>query len=80
MPSREEPNHIHFDISADHAKSKLSIRSFPALDQYEAEVTNFARAVRGDDVPFYGLADSRANMTVLDAVFSSATSNSWVEL
>lgn len=78
VPSRTEPNLIHIDLSADHAKSDLTTLSFDPLDQYEAEVTNFARAVRGEDVPFYGLEDARANMAVLDAIFASAETGGWV--
>lgn len=78
VPSRVAPNQIAIDLSADHAKSDLSETEFPPLDQYEAEVTNFSRAVRGDDVPFYGLEDSRANMAVLDAIFASAERGAWV--
>jgi predicted dehydrogenase len=77
VPSRTEPNLIHIDISPDHANSEITTRSFPPLDQYEAEVSNFSRSVRGEDVPFYGLDDARANMTVIDAIFASAEKGAW---
>lgn len=80
VPSLTEPNLIHIDISGDHAKSDLTTLSFDALDQYEAEVSNFARAVRGETVPFYGLDDGRANMAVIDAIFASAAKGAWVDL
>jgi predicted dehydrogenase len=80
VPSRTEPNLINIDISADHAKSDVSTLSFPALDQYEAEVANFSRAVRGEDVPFYGMDDARANAAVLDAIFASAEHGGWAEV
>lgn len=80
VPSRTEPNVINIDISADHAKSDVSTLSFPALDQYEAEVANFSRAVRGEDVPFYGMDDARANATVMDAIFASAQQGGWVDV
>jgi predicted dehydrogenase len=50
------------------------------LDQYEAEVSNFARAVRGEDVPFYGLDDALANMAVIDAIFISAETRGWASI
>lgn len=80
VPSRSEPNRIVIDTSTDHAKSDAHAIEFPALDQYEAEVTNFARAVRGLDAPFYGLEDARANATVADAVFASALSGTWANV
>jgi predicted dehydrogenase len=78
VPSRTEPNLIHIDVSQDHAKSDLTTLSFDPLDQYEAEVTNFSRAVRGDDAPFYGLDDARANAATVDAIFASARRGAWV--
>jgi predicted dehydrogenase len=77
VPSRTEPNLIHIDLSQDHAKSDLTTLSFDPLDQYEAEVTNFSRFVQGEDVPFYGLDDARANMAVVDAIFQSAREGTW---
>lgn len=80
VPSRTEPNRILIDTSPDHARSNAVSVEFPALDQYEAEVTNFALAVRGQDVPFYGLDDARANAGVADAVFQAAATGTWVDI
>lgn len=80
VPSRTEPNLIHVDLSADHAKSDLTTLSFDPLDQYEAEVTNFAKAVRGENVPFHGLDDARANMACVDAIFASAAAGGWARV
>jgi predicted dehydrogenase len=77
VPSRTEPNLIHIDTSTDHANSDVTTRAFDPLDQYEAEVSNFARAMRGEDIPFYGLDDARANMAVIDAIFASAEKGGW---
>ncbi len=84
VPSRTESNFIHIVTSADHAKPVMTLRSFAALDQYEAEVANFLRDMAGLDAPFYGLDDARddarANMKVVDAIFASARIGSWVEV
>jgi predicted dehydrogenase len=80
VPSRTEPNFVHVDTSADHAKSELKTRAFEPLDQYEAEVSNFSRAVRGENVPFYGLSDARANAAVMDAIFASAAKGAWANV
>jgi predicted dehydrogenase len=80
LPSRTDPNLIHIDLSADHAKSDMTKRTFDPLDQYAVEVSNFARAVRGEDAPFYGLSDARANMAVVDAIFASAAKGAWANV
>lgn len=80
VPSRTEPNRILIDTSADHANSDIHALEFPALDQYEAEVTNFSRAIRGEDVPCFDLADARANAAVCDAVFQAARTGTWAEV
>lgn len=80
VPSRTRPNLILIDTSADHANSDITTLEFPALDQYEAEVTNFSRAVRGEDVPYFDLEDARANAAICDAIFASAESGRWAEV
>lgn len=80
VPSRSEPNRIVIDTSSDHSRSEAHSVEFPALDQYEAEVTNFARVVRGLDAPFYGLDDARANAAVADAIIASARSGTWTNV
>lgn len=81
VPSRSQPNLILIDTSADHANSRITTLEFPALDQYEEEVTNFSRAIRGDaEAPYFDLADARANAAVCDAVFASAASGGWASV
>lgn len=80
VPSRSAPNLILIDSSADHANSDITTLEFPALDQYEAEVTNFSRAIRGEDAPYFDLQDARANAAVCDAVFASAASGGWADV
>lgn len=80
VPSRTEPNLIRIDISADHASSDITTLQFPPLDQYEAEVTNFSLAVRGQPAPWFDLADARANAAVCDAIFASAEAGAWASV
>lgn len=80
VPSRFNPNTITIDTSADHANSDIQTLEFPALDQYEEEVTNFSKAIRGEDVPYFDMNDARANAAVADAVFASGKSGTWVEV
>ncbi|MFC3631566.1 Gfo/Idh/MocA family protein [Paracoccus angustae] len=80
VPSRKEPNLIQIDTSADHANSQITTLEFPALDQYEEEITNFSRAIRGEDTPYFDLQDARANAAICDAVFASAESGDWADV
>lgn len=80
VPSRTAPSAIVIDSTIDLSVSNTERREFPAVDQYEAEVTNFSRAIRGEDVPFYGLSDARANAAIADAVFASARNDKWVDV
>lgn len=80
VPSRVDTNVIAIDTSADHANSDVHVLEFPALDQYEEEVTNFSRAIRGEDAPYFDLKDARANAAIVDAVFASARSGTWIEM
>jgi len=77
VPARNEPSHIHVDISASHDLSDVTTSSFEPLDQYEHEVTNFAKAVRGDTTQYFGIEDIIANARVLDAIFASCKSGRW---
>ncbi len=80
VPSRVNPNAIAIDTSADHASSIVHMLEFPPLDQYEEEVTNFSKAIRGADAPYFDMNDARANAAVADAVFASARSGSWIDV
>lgn len=77
VPARSEPSHIHVDISASHDLSDVTTTSFDALDQYESEVANFSKAIRGEKAPFFGVDDAVANMKVMDALFASMKSGQW---
>ncbi|NTJ67678.1 Gfo/Idh/MocA family oxidoreductase [Agrobacterium rhizogenes] len=80
VPSRVNPNTIAIDTSADHANSNIHTLEFPPLDQYEEEVTNFSKAIRGADVPYFDMNDARANAAVADAVFASGKSGTWIDV
>lgn len=80
VPSRVDPNVIAIDTSADHANSNVHRQEFPALDQYEEEVGNFSRAIRGEDVPYFDLKDARANAAIVDVAFASARSGTWIDV
>lgn len=80
VPSRIDTNQILIDTSQDHANSDITPIAFPALDQYEAEVTNFSKVIRGEPAPYFDLTDARANAAVTDAIFASAASGTWADV
>ena len=77
VPPRSEPSQILVDTSASHDLSMVEATTFPAADQYELEVTNFSKIVRGHSAPFFGPDDAIANMRVLDAIFAAIRSGGW---
>lgn len=52
----------------------------PAVDQYAAQLENFAATVAGARAPAVPLASSIANMRVLDAIRAAAASGTWQEI
>ncbi|EPC4490667.1 Gfo/Idh/MocA family protein [Serratia liquefaciens] len=59
--------------------SPLSI-AMPVKEQYQCEVSHFARCVRGECVPEFGVEDAIEQMKTLDALFASAASGQWQTL
>ncbi len=53
---------------------------FAPTDQYVHEVEAFAKAVRAGGPAPTPLSDAAANMTVIDAMFASASSDAWVPI
>jgi len=80
VPSVTLPSQLIVDTSTDHANANPVASEFAPLFQYEREVSNFSKAVRGQDTVFYGLDDALANAAVADAVFASACSGAWVNV
>jgi len=77
VPSGGSPAEIIIDSHA-YLDDVAPIRhSMPVANQYECEVTNFARAVRGQRELTFGINDAIRQMRVIDALFASAKSGSW---
>jgi predicted dehydrogenase len=74
----DRPTRLFIDSTGDLTGSGVSTETFPACDQYTLQGEAFAKAVReGTEVPV-PLEDSIGNMTVIEAIFSSAQSGQWV--
>lgn len=80
VPSRTDVNCILIDTSLEHENPIVNTLEFQSLDQYEEEVSNFSKAVRGEEVAYFGLDDARANAAVSDAVFASAKIGAWANV
>ena len=68
---------IFLSDGSDLSASGVDTITVPVVDQYAEQGSHFSRAVRGL-APFpIALEDSVANMTVIDALFRSASSGRW---
>jgi predicted dehydrogenase len=76
----DRPTQIIVDSGADLTGASAETIDIPVCDQYEIQGTLFSRAIRERlDQPI-PLEDAIANMTVIDAVFRSATTGNWEEI
>lgn len=48
--------------------------------QYECEVTNVSRVIRGEPAPYFDIRDAIANMRLIDALFASGESETWQDV
>lgn len=74
------PNDRPTRILLDLAGEKAATIEFPVCDQYEIQGTLFSRAIRENSEQPIPLEDAINNMTVIDAVFRSATTSQWEEV
>ena len=56
------------------------IKSIPASDQYENEVTYFSNCILKHMEIDYGLEDAKNNMKVIDSLFNSIKKNKWIKV
>jgi predicted dehydrogenase len=77
IPDAREAPLVTLSTSLGLDTESVTILPTEAVDQYERQVTHFARAVRGLEPELYGVEDAIAQMRVIDALFASAQSQSW---
>ncbi len=76
----DRPSRIFVDDGSSPSGGNRRVIEFPACDQYTLQGDAFSEAIRrGNDQPL-ALADSIANMRVLDAIARSASTGSWETL
>ena len=68
---------ITIDDGRDLVGGGVEVTTLPACNQYAEQGDAFARAVLGEQPLAWGMADSIANMRVIDALFRSGTSGRW---
>lgn len=55
----------------------IEVETLPAADQYQLQVEDFSRRVRGEQAPSWGLDDAIAQCRVIDALWRSERSGRW---
>lgn len=76
MPN-DRPTRLFLDDGSDVTGKNVVTETFPTADQYTLQGDDFSRAIlENTEVPV-PLEDAIANMSVIDALFRSATSNQW---
>ncbi len=73
----DRPCRILVDDGRETGGTSAEVITLPVVNQYTIQGERFARAIRGVDTFPVSLEDSVANMTVIDALFRSATSGRW---
>ena len=76
----ERPTRIVLDTGKDLTGESAEIIEFPVCDQYEIQGSLFSQAIRENREQEIPLEDAVNNMTVIDAVFRSATTGTWEEV
>ena len=81
IPCNAPPDHgnrIIVDDGRDLVGGGQEVIELPVCNQYRLQGDMFSRAVRGQGELAMTLADSLANMRVLDAIFAAERSGGWV--
>jgi predicted dehydrogenase len=73
----DRPTEIVIDSGADLVGGGARREEFPICDQYTLQGDAFAKAVRGEGLPEFGIEDAVANMKAIEACFRAAKSGRW---
>lgn len=76
----DRPTQILVDDGSDLTGKSAELIEFPVCDQYEIQGSLFSQAIRANTDQPIPLEDAINNMTVIDAVFRSATTGNWEEV
>jgi len=76
----DRPTQIRIDDGNDLSGAGAEIIEFPVCDQYEIQGSLFSQAIREQQDQPIPLEDAIGNMTVIDAIFRSATTGNWEQI
>jgi predicted dehydrogenase len=76
MPN-DRPTRLFLDDGSDVTGKNIVIETFPTADQYTLQGDDFSRAILENTPVPVPLEDAIANMSVIDAIFRSATTQQW---
>lgn len=76
----DRPTQIRIDDGSDLTGASAELIDIPLCDQYEIQGSLFSQAVREQQNQPIPLEDAISNMTVIDAIFRSATTGNWEEI
>ncbi|AJQ97383.1 Gfo/Idh/MocA family protein [Gynuella sunshinyii] len=77
VPGTQHPAEIWVSETGDLTEMLMRPVEVDQVAQYENEVTNFAKAVRGEISQEYAVEDAIRQMQVIDALFASAATETW---
>ena len=75
----DRPTHLFVDDGRDLFGSGRTVETFPVYDQYTLQGDAFSKAILEDTEVPVPLEEAIKNMEVIDAIFRSAETGSWVE-
>ena len=75
----DRPTHLFVDDGRDLFGSGRTVETFPVCDQYTLQGDAFSKAILEDTEVPVPLEEAIKNMEVIDAIFRSAETGSWVE-
>ena len=76
MP-KDQPTRLFIDDGSDVTGKNIVTETFPTADQYTLQGDDFSRAILENTQVPVPLEDAIANMSVIDAIFRSATTHQW---
>ena len=76
MPN-DRPTRLFIDDGSDVTGANIVTETFPTCDQYTLQGDAFSRAILDNTEVPVPLEDAIANMSVIDAIFRSATTHQW---
>jgi predicted dehydrogenase len=72
--------HVYVGDQTSHGTFETAAFPFDAVNQYALQIDRFSRHLLGEEVPVWPIEDARITLTVIEALFASANTGTWVSL